>query len=153
MLTCSKCKEEKAADQFPKDRTKANGRSSHCKRCKSEYKKRYYGENPTKKREEYIQWKAKYPWRYKAHNIRRGMATRDRQKGRETRLPAIATILEIWRKDSFRCYYCQVVCVLENISIDHMFPVSKGGSHSKENLTTCCLACTLIKRDRVLLAS
>lgn len=48
MKICTKCKESKTLDNFSKDRQKKTGYSSQCKICKSNYEKKYLGENKKK---------------------------------------------------------------------------------------------------------
>ena len=45
---CSKCREFKSLEYFSKDKTKKNGRSYQCKRCRKEYGKRYREEHKEK---------------------------------------------------------------------------------------------------------
>ena len=42
MITCTKCKQEKEASEFPAEPTKKNGLHSWCKTCRSEYTQAYY---------------------------------------------------------------------------------------------------------------
>jgi hypothetical protein len=37
-----------------------------------------------------------------------------------------------------------------NLTIDHIIPVSKGGTNDKRNLVTCCHECNKTKADNVL---
>jgi|SRR6476661_547218 len=64
---------------------------------------------------------------------------------------------DIFQRDDYTCAYCgQRGGVLE---VDHIQPVSKGGTNAYDNLTTACLKCNRRKRDksaeefRALLAS
>lgn len=45
------------------------------------------------------------------------------------------------------CFYCGDN---ENIQIDHVVPISKGGTHSIGNLVPACAECNLSKRDKFL---
>lgn len=61
------------------------------------------------------------------------------------------------RKQALRCYYCQ--CKLQpqyftyndksrrKGSIDHMIPVSRGGTHDLDNLCLACVNCNQLKGD------
>lgn len=44
--TCSKCKTEKELNDFPKDKMKKDGLSSHCKACRSDLIKNWKKSNP-----------------------------------------------------------------------------------------------------------
>lgn len=50
----------------------------------------------------------------------------------------------IYRRDGYKCFYCGMRV---NLSIDHVVPVSKGGSHDDSNLVTCCRECNSSKGD------
>ncbi len=56
------------------------------------------------------------------------------------------------------CYLCKMPTHLEHrgegyepefATVDHKVPISKGGSHTWENVANCCLKCNLIKHDTV----
>lgn len=60
----------------------------------------------------------------------------------------LRTRLRIFARDGHQCRYCggrdgALEC-------DHLVPVSRGGSHSDENLVTSCRPCNRAKRDRVV---
>lgn len=64
-------------------------------------------------------------------------------------MPAVNKRLrfEILRRDQFRCYYCGVrgnetEC---GLTIDHVVPVSLGGSNAPENLVSACGNCNFGK--------
>jgi hypothetical protein len=48
---CTKCREEKSAQEFQRHRRSKDGRFSYCKACVSEYQKEWYKENRDKRRE------------------------------------------------------------------------------------------------------
>jgi 5-methylcytosine-specific restriction endonuclease McrA len=45
------------------------------------------------------------------------------------------------------CYWCNVKCE-DEYHVDHYIPLSKGGSHVKENLVIACKSCNLRKKDK-----
>lgn len=51
---------------------------------------------------------------------------------------------EVWNRDNFTCQVCHSRMFLE---IDHIVPVSKGGTNSLMNLQTLCSNCNVRKRD------
>ena len=73
-------------------------------------------------------------------------ATRDRPQLRQSLSPRLR--FKIFKRDNYRCQICgrsaQDGVVLE---VDHKVPVSKGGSHTPENLWTLCFTCNRGKRD------
>ena len=56
--------------------------------------------------------------------------------------------MRIFARDDFTCAYCGVRG--ERMECDHIVPVSRGGSHDDENLTTACKPCNQSKRDKLL---
>lgn len=48
---------------------------------------------------------------------------------------------EILRRDDFRCTYCGATPAEAELNIDHVVPVTLGGSDIPENLTTACAPC------------
>jgi len=56
--------------------------------------------------------------------------------------------LTLFERDKWTCQYCGETVTSDNATLDHYTPQSKGGSHSKENLRTCCLVCNSIKSGK-----
>jgi len=50
------------------------------------------------------------------------------------------------------CYYCQSVIPTSRIQFDHIVPLSKGGSHSVENLCVSCAPCNRQKWNKPIQA-
>ena len=47
------------------------------------------------------------------------------------------------------CNYCGIY-VENQMQIDHVIPIAKGGQHSVENLVSACKSCNLSKSDKML---
>lgn len=62
-------------------------------------------------------------------------------------------IKEIYRKakesPKVRCYLCKKLIPLGYRHVDHIAPVSKGGSHRPSNLAVACDDCNLSKHDKL----
>ena len=52
----------------------------------------------------------------------------------------------ILQRDGHCCQYCGYTG--EKLSIDHVIPRSRGGTHSWENVITACLTCNVLKGSR-----
>lgn len=52
----------------------------------------------------------------------------------------------VYQRDGFACCHCGT---RSRLSLDHIFPYSKGGAATYENLQTLCVSCNSRKRDRV----
>ena len=53
--------------------------------------------------------------------------------------------LIVLKRDDYCCYYCGATAT----TVDHIQPISKGGSmHDEHNLVAACLSCNSGKKDR-----
>lgn len=57
---------------------------------------------------------------------------------------------EVFKRDSFQCQYCGQSAPDVILEIDHIAPVSKGGSDDITNLITSCFDCNRGKSDRTI---
>ncbi|HNQ78219.1 MAG TPA: HNH endonuclease [Acidobacteriota bacterium] len=60
------------------------------------------------------------------------------------------TRFEVFKRDSFKCQYCGAVAPNVLLVIDHIKPVSLGGTNDLINLITACQPCNAGKSDRPL---
>lgn len=65
------------------------------------------------------------------------------KKNNYLRRPKIshAKRLRIFNKCNGKCHYCHKSLTIDNCHIDHMMPLSKGGSNCDSNLTLACAEC------------
>jgi 5-methylcytosine-specific restriction endonuclease McrA len=54
---------------------------------------------------------------------------------------------EVFRRDNHTCQYCGST---RRLTIDHVIPRSKGGTHTWDNVVTACEPCNSGKGDRLL---
>ncbi|MCH8822098.1 MAG: HNH endonuclease [Planctomycetes bacterium] len=57
---------------------------------------------------------------------------------------------DVFKRDSFKCQYCGATAPDVLLEIDHIKPVSKGGTNDITNLITSCQACNTGKSDKLL---
>ena len=55
--------------------------------------------------------------------------------------------LKVFERDEWRCRFCGAQ---NDLVIDHIFPVSKGGGGQIENLQTLCTNCNELKGNKVV---
>ena len=56
--------------------------------------------------------------------------------------------LRMFRRDHYLCQYCGEALTSANVSLDHVFPKSRGGKDSWENCVTSCKLCNNKKNDK-----
>ncbi|MEW6365259.1 MAG: HNH endonuclease [Acidobacteriota bacterium] len=54
----------------------------------------------------------------------------------------------IYARDDHRCQYCGQKYSTEDLTFDHVIPVSLGGEKRWENIVTCCIECNRKKGGR-----
>jgi len=54
---------------------------------------------------------------------------------------------EILERDNYTCRYCGKIG--GKLEVDHIVPISKGGTNELNNLTAACLRCNRQKRDKM----
>ena len=52
---------------------------------------------------------------------------------------------DVYKRDGYKCVYCGSS---EDLSLDHVIPQSKGGTHDPSNLVACCFSCNAAKGPR-----
>ena len=58
------------------------------------------------------------------------------------------TLAKLFRRDAGTCQLCNKWVKPRHASMDHKFPVSKGGTHTWDNVQLVHLVCNLRKGDR-----
>jgi len=56
--------------------------------------------------------------------------------------------LRIYMRDKFRCQYCGEKKGVDELTLDHILPRSRGGDNSPLNIVTACLKCNNRKSNR-----
>ena len=65
---------------------------------------------------------------------------------RHWKVPPV-TRREVFRRDNHTCQYCGST---KRLTLDHVIPRSKGGTHTWDNVVTACEKCNSTKSDRLL---
>ena len=142
--TCKKCAKTKNTSEFGKHKAASDGLKSSCKNCVSAYNREWRQSNP----EYHSEWRNGNPgydaaWRT-ANRDKAVVATAQwRARGG---VPVNDLTLDEWRviltAAEGRCHYCRREAALE---IEHMIPLSRGGSNTKGNIVAACGHCNKSK--------
>lgn len=142
---CTQCGMWKPLSKFHKrSQSIIFGVRAICKECHSAYNYAYGREHRVEQREYSRQWAAKNPDRARAYG-------RESQNRRRARLAGVLAepIDEraIYERCHHRCVYCGRT---EDLTLDHVVPIAKRGSHVEDNLVVACRRCNSEKYTRFL---
>lgn len=68
----------------------------------------------------------------------------------------VADKRKVWQRDRWLCRYCGCQVQSKNTertdaaTVDHVFPVSRGGGSTRDNIVTACRGCNAGKGDMTL---
>lgn len=102
------------------------------------------------KKEEIKQYQSNYKW----HKINPEASRASVQKRRAMRNDVVTEDVsrqDIIDRDYSLCYICGNKFASFQIAVDHIEPLSKGGSHTYDNLTVTCHSCNSSKGNKTLL--
>jgi 5-methylcytosine-specific restriction endonuclease McrA len=54
-------------------------------------------------------------------------------------------VLNCLKRTDFKCFYCGVKLKAKSWHLDHVYPLSKGGLNTPQNITPSCKECNLMK--------
>jgi hypothetical protein len=168
--TCNLCGEKKDLAEFPWRNINLNKKMNFCKPCNSARQKTSYLKNIEKNRalakERYQKNKDKFKKIakiYRLNNrekIKKSLSkwasnNKDVMRLHRAKRKAVtrgATAKKITKKEITRiknsaCIYCGKK---ENIQIEHVVPISRGGLHSIGNIASACAPCNQSKKDKYI---
>ena len=164
MKTCSTCLLEKPLDEFYSRGGVEKGKRSSCIKCDKARSTRWQKNNPEKTRESTRKSSRKYYWgnheasklRAKAANSRYKKSHPEvgRQNFHRRRARKIGNgVFKIIPKDLQRLQRtpCQECGTMKKLTIDHVVPISKGGTHSIGNLQSLCIHCNCSKNNKFII--
>ncbi len=160
---CYRCNEAKLVTEFNKKSSKKDGLHHLCKTCHRAQTREAYG----RRREAHIvhmsAWKKDN--RERAREIDRTGSWKNRERKiamhvdanrkrracvRTGKIDAGITMSKVYTRDKGICMICKEVCPRGDASLDHIVPLSKGGSHTWDNVQLAHFNCNSRKKDTLL---
>jgi len=170
---CKLCGEGKPTTEYHSDSGGTDGYRAQCKTCRTGYMQGYYAENIAKRREYVRERQANNTEHVRA--IDRARYERDKDKRialateavhiRRARMMAAEyhhgiTDTSLRKIHGDNCCYCGVVMDFKRgtrgsinphrATIEHVLPISRGGSHTWDNTTLACHKCNVSKNAKTV---
>lgn len=138
---CSTCKSLVPVTSFARDRRAKDGLFSQCSNCKKESQRRWNKANPDRLSAAAKRHDANNPHARKIAKAN----SRARAYGVDGQLTTDDWLAVLDRYGEF-CLRCGN---LEAIQLDHVIPLSRGGSNSRDNIQPLCGECNNRKRANI----
>ena len=158
MKVCKACNQAKPDALFALSNKTKSGLSNRCRSCESIRNKEFY----RKQKDKILEVNKKYrEGNYERRlEIERASRAKNKQKNRPSKnarqgirnrtlaqSPYLILDKELRKIYNSPCFMCGCK---ENQSLDHIIPISRGGSHSVGNIMTLCKNCNASKHARTI---
>ena len=154
--TCTKCGQTypATAEYFPRDRQQYCGWSPWCKKCKYAVRNRWQQEHKEQERKRLREYKRKHRKRFsdqKREWRQRTKSAAVHQNNRKASLYHAGkftadewnAILNFYAPNG----HCLCCGNKRKLTVDHVKPLSIGGSNTVDNLQVLCVSCNSVKHD------
>ncbi|NLB11943.1 hypothetical protein GX830_01010 [Candidatus Dojkabacteria bacterium] len=115
---------------------------------KKEYFKKYQKENREELNSYRNRWRKENPFKIRAYEYKRKMRANGMplSKGRITKTMEVRIATKLQEQD-FKCLYCGVN-IEKDFTLDHIIPLSRGGSNDISNIDLVCRSCNSSKSTK-----
>lgn len=173
--TCSTCKQIRPVSEFRQSSRYRTGYVSCCKECQRKSARDWKRRNKERMREYNARQRAEHPerskrWWASLTGEKRQRYLKDKRRRANTpkgRLYSLnrfhqrrslikkGDVTPKWikqlRQTQTHCAYCGCKFTADlRSTIDHVIPISKGGTHTKDNIVLACQSCNSSKGNRIL---
>jgi len=156
MKTCGTCKVLKQDIFFSNSNSTKDKLCRRCKECDSVARKKYYENNTEKELQRKKNWREnnkdflkEYQQKYQSNNMHRWIEYTNRRRTMALNNGVFYIskneLLKIYNSP---CIYCGS---LLNITLDHVIPISRGGTHGIGNIAAACKNCNLSKSSKTIM--
>jgi 5-methylcytosine-specific restriction endonuclease McrA len=108
-----------------------------------EYAREWDKRNPEKRRAVYAKYRKSHPEKTREMNSRRKARIRNNKIGK-------VDYKKIIMRDGYICHICGNLVHPKDLQFDHVFPLSKGGSHTDDNISVSHALCNNKKRAKIV---
>lgn len=160
VLTCLKCGKSGTVEAFKPQSAFRAGLCTECFRADRRQREANYRADPSRDRSEkareYRQQHAEHyrEWQHQRYHDdpSRVVGYNNARRARRQNAPAVARIrrADIIARDHSTCYLCGKLLMPKHITLDHVVPLVRGGSHIPDNLRVACRSCNSRKRESLL---
>lgn len=169
MKTCARCHIEKEESSFYVMKQSKTGLRPECKLCtkagiNKDYRKKYEASYREKNLDKRRKLSRDSSFKNKEHhkNVRReylktdaGKSMYRKQTQKRYALKKGAFVedvspIELFNEQCGICYICKGDFLFEEMELDHVHPISKGGLHEKANCKMACRHCNRSKGSKTL---
>lgn len=156
---CSKCQQAKPAtpDYFYRAKKDKSGLQSYCKSCMSGYFKKYYQDNLERFKYDssyYLENRERHrvkcrKWELANKEVASNYTRQRRARKREAQgNHTTEDVQRQYEAQKGKCHYCKVD-VGDAYHVDHVIPLSRGGSNGPENIVIACPFCNCSKGNKM----
>lgn len=150
---CPECGVDKLREEYY---VRKNGHIMHrCKVCHQKHNKRLYLARHEKNlayskkyREENAEWAKSYQKEWRSNNKQKRQELEHRRRTRKRKNGVYVISPKDMRRLAGACIYCGST---EQVTMDHVVPISRGGTHGIGNLVPCCNSCNIKKNDKTVM--
>lgn len=147
--------------EFWRNKDAKDGRYSRCKACmkrwyeegggremRTQQAKRWAREHPGAVQARVDRWRKANPQRLRENSVRQFHTRRMRMMGNGPveRIDRWA----IYERDEGLCHLCTEPCAREEFTLDHVVPVSRGGTHTANNVKVAHRSCNGRKAAKLM---
>lgn len=171
---CVTCQVPKQPAEFHKDNSNSDGYRNECKTCVLKRERNRYANDSDRYRELRRQQRAQDIERFRAVDMARYHRNRDKRialataafhKRRALMLTIETdkgiTVPALRKIHGDQCCYCKTTMVFksqpaalgikpERATIEHILPLSRGGTHTFDNVTLACHSCNVRKNSKTV---
>lgn len=173
LRVCKGCAEPKPFTEFHKDKNAPDGYRAQCKPCRNAFMKDYYTANEEERRVAVQTYRdanrdkvrATDMLRYENHKDKRIALASEHSSVRRARMlsrdyDTDITFAALRERDGDNCCYCSTPMTYERnprgqrnptkATIEHVLPISRGGTHTWDNVKLACWQCNIVKNARTV---